>query len=475
MFRFLLLLVLLPVFLTAQRYFPAGAVDSTAISIYEEIKNRHPFTASLEGLAALEEARTQVQNKVEEATRGRDSISYPEFIELVSPLQAVTACGHLILEPHFDSLESQAIRENVLPLQMTLLPDGRHVLYKGLSTTQDSFPPGTEVVALGGKPIGPLMVSLSWFSGLNDQGNDAAGLLKVIRFPSNYYQWHYGLQREVTIQLRDEKGQTFDRVIKGRHRPYVDPKKVATDINNTLDFRFSEDGSTGILQIRKFSSYKFTNGNYFRFLRQVFDTLRRTNTQQLIIDIRDNTGGSSGRINALYRYLATAPFRFASEAIITGPARAQPGESAKTARRRARGAVSKSGRKVQRALTKPIKPYKEKLRYTGRVVVLINEISFSASGIFARYVQGTGRGQLVGMPAGASARVTYGASRKKDPLYVGPDNCFELKVNTIGLVPEYPVAGNVTPDVTVPITLAALRAGRDEQLEVALEVVAGRR
>ncbi len=475
MLRLTFLLFFLPLSLTGQRNFPADAVDSTAQQIFTEIKNRHPFSVTLEGLAALEGARAQVQEKVKQAVQGRDSISYPEFTELISPLQQVTDCGHLILEPHFDSLENLAIRENILPLQMTLLQDGRHVLLKGLLTTQDSFPPGTDVVALGDKPIGPLLESLAWFSGLNDQGNDVAGLQKIIRFPSTYYQWHYGLQEEIDIRLRTEAGVIVDRVINGRHRPYVDPKKAVTDINKTLKFRFSEDGAAGILRIRKFSSYQFNNGNYFRFLRQVFDTLRETNTQQLVIDIRDNTGGASGRINALYRYLAERPFRFASEAIITGPARAKPGEKKKTTRRRASGAVTKAQRKVQKSLTAPIKPYKEDVRFKGNVVVLINELSFSASGIFARYVQGSGRGKLVGTPAGASATITYGANRNKDPLYVGPADNFELKVNTIGLVPEYPVPGNVTPDVLVPITLEALKAGKDEQLEVALEVVAGRR
>ncbi|MEM9928533.1 MAG: S41 family peptidase [Bacteroidota bacterium] len=475
MFRYLFLLLLFPALLSAQRYFPVGAIDSTAERIFTEIKEKHPFPASLKGLAALEAARTQVQSKIETAVAGQDSITYAAFMELMAPLQQVTDCGHLILEPHFDSLENQALRENVLPLEMTLMPDGRHVLYKGLKTTLDSFPPGTEVLTLGGKPIGPLLASMAPFSGLNDQGNNAASRLKVIRFPSLFYQWHYGLHPRVELQLRDVAGEVHDRIIEGVHRPYVDPKKVATDINKTLSFRFSEDGKTGILKIKKFSAYKFKNGNYYRFIRHVFDTLRQTNTDQLVIDIRDNTGGSSGRINALYRYFAKKPFKFSSQAIVTGPARAQPGEPVKIARLRATGAVSKSERKVQKALTKTIKPFKKKFRFTGKVVVLINEISFSASGIFARYVQASGRGKLVGMTAGASSDITYGGSRKKDPVFIGPNDCFELKVNTIGLVPEFPVPGNVTPDVEVPITMAALRAGRDEQLEVALDVVAGRR
>lgn len=466
-----LFLITLPFSLWGQRYFPADSVAGTAEEIFATIKERHPFTASLEGLKALEEARTQVQNEVKEAIQGRDSVPYPEFIRLMAPLQEVTGCGHLILEPHFDSLENKAIRENRFPLYMVLLEDGRHVLMKGLKTTRDTFPPGTEVIAIGGMPVLPLLKSLSYFSGLNDQGNDHASLVKIIRAPSTYYQWHYGLKQELGVTLRTESGEIREEVILPAHQPYVDLKKVKSDISKTLTFRFSEDGTTGILDINKFSTYKFTNGNYYKFIRSVFDTLRKSNTDQLIIDLRDNGGGSSGRISALYRYLADRKFQFSSATVSTGPARAEPGEKGKIARRRAAGAVTKKERRVQKSLTRKIKPVKEELRFSGRVVVLVNELSFSASGIFARYVQGSGRGKLVGMPSGASAGITYGGKSDGKHTYVGPGDCFELKVNTIGLVPEFPVAGNVTPDVTVPITVAALRAGRDEQLERALEVV----
>ncbi len=473
--RLLFLLVFLPVLLSGQRNFPADSVAGAAEEIFAIIKDRHPFAASMDGLKALEAARTQVQKEVMEAVGERDSITYPEFIKMMAPMQEVTGCGHLILEPHFDSLESRSIRENFLPLQMMLADDGRHVLMTGLRTTRDTFLPGTEVLAIEGEPVGPLMQSLSYFSGLNDQGNNRAGVMKIIRFPSTYYQWHYGLKKQLSLTLKNDAGEVSEEVILAKHKPFVDPKKVKTDISKTLTFRFSEDGQTGILDINKFSTYKFTNGNYFKFIRTVFDTLRQTNTQQLIIDIRDNGGGSSGRISALYRYLSDREFKFSSATISTGPARALPGERGKVARRRAAGAVTKKERRVQKALTRKIKPVKEELQFSGRVVVLVNELSFSASGIFARYVQGSGRGKLVGMPAGASAGITYGAKDDGKKIYVGPDDNFEIKVNTIGLVPEFPEPGNVTPDIAVPLTVSALRAGRDEQLERALEIVSGKK
>ena len=59
-------------------------------------------------------------------------------------------------------------------------------------------------------------------------------------------------------------------------------------------------------------------------------------------------------------------------------------------------------------------------------------------GFLARLVQGSGRGELVGSVAGASAGITYGGSLKGEPVLLGPDDNFELLINTIGLLPAYP-------------------------------------
>ena len=472
MIRLLILLCLSSATLTAQRMLPANTAPAVLEDIYKGIRDKHPFAATHEGMASLEKARTLVQSRLEEAVQGQDSLSYPAFFRLVAPIQQATECGHLVLEPHLDSLEMLAVRENRFSLRTILLEDDSFVLLKGLETTTYSLAPGTQLIAIDGRPVGKLLGDMAFFSGVNDRKNDRAALAKVERNCTYYYQWYYGVKKSLTISTVGPDGEVKVSTILPKHKKYVDPKVTVTDINKTLSFRFSPDGETGILGIKKFSSWKFNNGNYYKYIRNVFETMRTTNTQQLIIDIRDNTGGSSARINGLYAYLANQKFCFASDVLITGPARAEAGEDAKTTRRRATGVVSKKERKIKRSLSRQLKPRKEEQRFNGRVVVLINEVSFSASGIFARYVQGSGRGQLVGATAGASAGITYGASGKRKPFYVGSNEEFELKINTIGLVPEFPLAGNVTPDHIVFPTAAGLTAGRDEQLEKALEVVA---
>jgi len=461
----LLFLTFLYTCVCAQRMLPFSAVPDMVEKVYENIRDHHPIGYEPEGRERLLAARTQVQNFMSSA-RFADSIPLWDFMKLVSPLQEVTECGHLVLEPHFDSLTNVSVRENVFPLSLIQTDEDRFILRKGLRTTTDSLPPTTAITAINGEDVVPMIDRMAYFAGLNDAGNVAATRV-AIAFGMGYrYQIHYGLQSKLTISLADGSQRTLLPV----HRPWVDPNKKVSPIAETLTFHYSKDGKTGILDINSFSDRKFQNGNYYKFVKSVFDTLQQMGSDQLIIDLRENTGGESNQISYLYSFLSEGKFRFADRITLTGTAKALPGESTKYMKRRQAGAVSKHSRKVQRLLRKPIKP-QAKLHFDGQVVVLINEMTFSASGMFARYVQGSGRGKLLGTTAGASAGTTYGGSSRKKRLFIGPNEEFELKINNIALQLPYAIKGNVTPDIIVPITEESLREGRDEQLERALEMM----
>ncbi|MBC6993991.1 S41 family peptidase [Neolewinella lacunae] len=453
--------------LQAQRMLPSAAVPEMVDAIYTNIRDSHPACFTAEGRAKVDGARAQVQGTLERI-RMADSLSMLAFTQLVTPLQEATQCGHLILDPYVDSLQSLAIRENRFALSLYQVESGEFVLRSGLKTTTDSLPPGTVITALEGQPVEELVADFAHFSGVNDQGNDAASRTVAARVLPHYWQKYYGLQRELSFEFLAADGSQEERTILPTHQPYVDVKKVKTPIAETLSLGFSDSGETGILTIRSFKTMEFTDGNYYRFISTAIDSLNKLGTQNLIIDIRDNTGGSSGRIEALYRYFSEVPFQFAAAALLTGPARATPEASQRDLKAYSSGAVSKRERRMQKGLTRYIKPHKPERRFKGEVIVLVNEISFSASGMFARYVQGSGRGKVVGQRTGASAGVTYGGSSKTDRTFIGPNQEYELRVNTIALELPHARPGNVEPDVLVPITAAGLRAGKDETLEVAL-------
>ena len=100
--------------------------------------------------------------------------------------------------------------------------------------------------------------------------------------------------------------------------------------------------------------------------------------------------------------------------------------------------------------------------YGGAVVILVDEGSASASETFAAFMQESGRALVVGRPTAGSTLNRTGHREFKG----GGRLLFSTRTYLTPRGRELEGAG-VTPDVSVPLTLADLRAGRDAALEAA--------
>jgi carboxyl-terminal processing protease len=100
--------------------------------------------------------------------------------------------------------------------------------------------------------------------------------------------------------------------------------------------------------------------------------------------------------------------------------------------------------------------------YRGAVVILVDEESASASETFTAFMQEVGRARVVGRPTAGSTFARTGFREFKG----GGRLFFSTRSYVTPSGRELEGAG-VTPDVSVPLTLADLRAGRDAALEAA--------
>ncbi len=118
-------------------------------------------------------------------------------------------------------------------------------------------------------------------------------------------------------------------------------------------------------------------------------------------------------------------------------------------------------------------------RFGGRLVVLIDASNSSATFQFAATVQRQRLGKLVGVSTGGSQRGINGGAFFFARL---PRTGLEVDVPLIGTFPPGPPSvaneapdSGIVPDFVVAVTAADLAAGRDRQLEVALDVALGTR
>jgi hypothetical protein len=104
-------------------------------------------------------------------------------------------------------------------------------------------------------------------------------------------------------------------------------------------------------------------------------------------------------------------------------------------------------------------------RFHGRIVLLVNEHSASASEVIAAFAQENKLARIVGAS-------TVGRLLSGDPHRVG--HGYVLVVPTAAYITwhgQYIEGKGITPDHPVAWSLEAAREGRDNQLERALEVV----
>ena len=240
------------------------------------------------------------------------------------------------------------------------------------------------------------------------------------------------------------------------------------------EFRLVDEGRTAVLVLPGWgSSQADADQRDLRGLfKRVFATLRDSNTQTLIIDVRNNGGGEDEPARILYSYIALRPFRWYDQIIVNDTARysfakyiVEPDPfDAGMLRRRADGRFDLVG---ESSLNKLFQPAEQPFR--GRVLALVNGGSFSTSTEFVAQLKANRRAELIGEESGGAFQ---GNDSGLEPVLALPNTGLRLR---LPLAAYYlAVRGHasdrrgVMPDIPVRPTLRDEQAGTDVIMSAAL-------
>lgn len=337
---------------------------------------------------------------------------------------------------------------------------------------------GTELLAINGRPMGEILPEL-----VSLVPNDAGILTRRIRlleFPETIGRLlalRFGSPESFRIRLLPDRGEEV--------RELLVPGITREDITRILRERYPDAavrrplyelsfrGESAILTIRGFGDDPEKGSpSYPEFLKNAFRTLEEKKVTNLIIDLRGNGGGRDEYGKLLFAYVMDRPFIYykALETKkdhydlfrFTDISQKDTEDLSKRVKKNARGWFDALGH-PNLGLQQPQDP-----RFTGRVAILINGLSFSATGETTSLFHFHKKAVFFGEECGAGY---YGNTSGFMVMVTLPNTRIQVRIPLVlytMAVEGYPLDRGIVPEVPVSPTIEDLLAGRDPVMERAV-------
>jgi hypothetical protein len=407
-----------------------------------------------------------------------DSLTELQFRNKIAWFIAKIKCGHTTVRPSKALINYVSKHEfNRFPLVLKVWNDSLIVL-GSLNRGDSALKRGTLVTSIDGHTSCELLDSLFQFISTDGYANNFKNQAISFNFPV-YYSFAYPLKDSFFILYTDSTGIQKETYVK-LYKPALDTVKFILPAVKTRSPTRKEKKLISLLSKRNINydtanhfAYMriatFSSGKLHSFFAQSFQGLKNKNIPNLIIDLRENTGGNISTSINLTRYIKEKPFRLADTVAainrsLTYGKYIRPALLYRFAMRLTTRKKS-DGKFHFVALEKhAYKPY-HKLHYDGNVYIVQGGYTFSAAAMFVLNVKGQQNVTVVGEETGGG---DYGTSAVHLPSIILPYSKIQV------VLPLYRVVDDSTktkdgrgiqPDIFIPPSSTAIKEGIDPKLQ----------
>lgn len=245
----------------------------------------------------------------------------------------------------------------------------------------------------------------------------------------------------------------------------------------TRNFNFiGKDSTIALMKIKSFS-----NGPFKAFYKESFTKLDSAKTKYLILDLRDNGGGRIAEVDYLYSYLTDKNYQFITASQVNSRTpflKFLMSNTTSNSLKVVAGLLSpiiaihnllKTNKENGKLYYKFKKHLKIKppnpLHFKGKIYVLINGNSFSASSLLSTHLKANKRAIFVGEETGGAYNGTVAGIYK---LYQLPTSKLKVRMGLMQIEApqkQFPDGYGVKPDVLILPTIEDIRAKKDTELK----------
>ncbi|MCU0323960.1 MAG: S41 family peptidase [Spirosomaceae bacterium] len=298
----------------AQRTYYADQVKEDLKQLKIELEKFHPDPYKYTNKVRFEHIYDSLSNTI----TGKYSLRDTYFTVL--PLVQAVQCGHTYLLPDRRLLSkgnAYTNRPKFFPFSVRLIND-RMFISRNYSSDK-KLSRGTEIIAIDAQPIGKIMTQLDRISFYNGDGDNpqAKRYYSVREFRKLYYLWkgeqevfeityrRPGQDKPKSTKIEAQTNDFMERMLEARY-PDVDE-----DTTGIVSYRIVDSTQkVALVDVRSFMrDYSmYGKGNFEGETRKIFRRLEENKIENLILDLRGNSGGLLEYSIFLMRYFAQQPF-----------------------------------------------------------------------------------------------------------------------------------------------------------------------
>ncbi|MDP4268273.1 MAG: S41 family peptidase, partial [Bacteroidota bacterium] len=233
----------------------------------------------------------------------KDKMTELQFYRILAPIVAKLNCGHTNLHLSTEYEHYLNINGKFFPLWMKVISDKVYVYQDPFDT---GIPLGAEITEINGRPMGGIINTL-----LNNISADGSNLTRKYYIITSQFNglYYYVVETpdEFTVKyihpLSHQVIQTTIQAILGEK---ITQKYKSQPTLHLYSQQFEQNYA--VLTIRSFAFYDEPSTNKFKdFINCFFTELRSKKIENLILDLRNNGGGSPDCSAYLFSYLIHSP------------------------------------------------------------------------------------------------------------------------------------------------------------------------
>lgn len=403
----------------------------------------------------------------------------------VSRIMAQVRCEHSKVEySSAISRHRQAVTVH-LPFRFRLFEERMFVVS---ASQRSELQPATEILSINGETVSDIIAELSLYvpiDGFTDHTipealADESDYINVGSAFEQYYPLVFGWTDEYEIEfLAPDATESETITTSGLSYEIWARLDFDNQTNRAEDFRDAVHfdyvgGGVGVLRIDTFVNYR-RPVNYVELYEEVFADIAAINVEHLILDLRNNSGGSTDVAIGLLQFLMEDSFTLFDEVLRRSISvdddmlqhlsswdqsvlNVEPADYAE----RDNGFFSFIGEDITNAENQP-----HPNRFTGRLTALSSASNSSGSTVLLAHLQASGRATIVGEATGGSVA---GPTAGVIAFLELPNSRIIVRIPVLlqntGITPSE-VGFGVIPDVVVPLTAEDYFSGVDTALETA--------